>query len=405
MRMRKYVAVASAALLGAGLLTSCSGQTGGDASAVELYVFGYDAGVDAWADETSAAFDALDLGYTLNITVVPANDLQQTLTTRLQGGTPPDISSSPTAWLPSFAGSLRDLSGVLSAETADGIDPTVAAQATIDGKLVAAPYGTSTRGLYYNTDAFAAAGIDQAPATWDDLIADGLAAKQASGLDSGIAIQGKGNETFAAWFPYVYWSFGGDFGTGNTIEIDQNTCETSMQLLQDMVLTDKVTQANPASSDLPEIQDAFISGTTAMTVSGPWLLGSLEGKSFGVAPLPAGTTQSTLAVADAWATFTDGKASDKQVGEVLEFLLSPEIEVPFLQARGFLPSMTRDFADPAFQTDELKQFVDALPTAKFAPLSDQWAQLQALGETEMQSLYLGESDAATVCGNLISSLG
>lgn len=405
MRIRKYVAVASAALLGAGLLTSCSATESGDAPSVELYVFGYDAGIDAWADDTSAAFDELDLGYSLNITVVPANDLQQTLTTRLQGGTPPDISSAPTAWLPSFADSLRDLSGILSEETTAGFEPTVIEQATYGGKLVAAPYGTSTRGLYYNQDLFDAAGVDGAPATWEELVADGLAAKEASGLNSGIAIQGKGNETFAAWFPYVYWSFGGDFGTGETIDIDAKTCETSMQLLQDMVLTDAVTQANPTSSDLPEIQDAFIAGTTAMTVSGPWLLGSLEGVNFGVAPLPKGSTQSTLAVADAWATFSGGAASDEQVGEVLEFLLSQEIEVPFLKDRGFLPSLTRDFADPHFQSAELKPFVEALSTAKFAPLSGQWAQLQALGETEMQSLYLGESDPATVCGNLISSLG
>lgn len=399
MRMRKYIAVASAALLGAGLLTSCSASTGGDAPAVELYVFGYDAAIDGWADSTSAAFDDLDLGYSLNITVVPANDLQQTLTTRLQGGTPPDISSSPTAWLPSFADSLRDLSGILSEETAGGFEPAVGEQATLDGKLVAAPYGTSTRGLYYNTDL-----IDGAPATWDDLIAAAKAAKAEGGLSSGIAIQGKGNETFAAWFPYVYWSFGGDFGSGDTIEIDPQACETSMQLLQDMVLVDQVTQANPTSSDLPEIQDMFISGSTAMTVSGPWLLGSLEGKSFGVAPLPKGTTQSTLAVADAWATFTGGKASDEQVGQVLEFLLSPEVEVPFLQERGFLPSLTRDFADPYFQSEQLKPFVDALPSAKFAPLSDQWAALQALGETEMQSMYLGESTPEAVCANLIDSL-
>lgn len=405
MRARKYIAVVSAALLGAGLLTSCSAGDAGEAESVELYVFGYDAAIDAWADTTSAAFNDLDKGYSLNITVVPANDLQQTLTTRLQGGTPPDISSSPTAWIPSFADSLRDLSTVLTPETADGFEPTIAAQATYDGKLVAAPYGTSTRGLYYNEDFFAAAGIDGPPATWDELIASAKAAKAASGLSSGIAIQGTGNETFAAWFPYVYWSFGGDFGSGETIEIDAQKCETAMQLLQDMVLVDGVTQQNPTSSDLPDIQDSFISGGTSMVISGPWLLGSLADMNAGVAPLPKGTTQSTLAVADAWASFTGGKASDEQVGEVLEFLLSADVEVPFLQERGFLPSLTRDFANPYFQTDDLKPFVDALPSAKFAPMSEQWAQLQALGETEMQSMYLGETTPAAVCGNLVDSLG
>ena len=141
-----------------------------------------------------------------------------------------------------------------------------------------------------------------------------------------------------------------------------------------------------------------------MTISGPWVLGALTDINAGVAAIPAGTTQSTLAVADAWTSFQGSSASDEQVGKVLDFLFSTEIEVPFVKDRGFLPSLTRDFADSYFQSEELKLFVDALSTAKFVPMSDQWAQMQVIGETEMQAMYLGEATPEQVCTTLSDSL-
>jgi len=403
MRARSCLALAAVAAVGAGTLAGCSADPG-ETPDVSIYVFGYDSGMDQWVEDTTAAFDDLDLGYSLDITVVPPNDLQQTLTTRLQGGTPPDITSAPTAWIPAYADSLRDLSTILSPDLAEGFAPTVEEQATFDDRLVAAPYGTSTRALYYNKDLFAAAGIDEPPATWDELISDAQAVKASSGLDAGIGVQGTGNETFAAWFPYVYWSFGGDFGTGDTIELDPDACLSGLEVLDDIVRGSAVSQPNPTSSDLTDIQDSFASGQTAMTISGPWLLGSLGDLSAGVAPIPAGSTQSTLAVADAWTSFAGSTASDEQVGQVLDFLLSSDVEIPFLQGRGFLPSLERDFTDPAFQGEEFAPFVQALDTAKFAPLSDQWAQFQVTGESAMQSLYVGDQTPEQVCATLADSL-
>ena len=418
MMLRRFGASAGAMLLSVALIAGCATETestdsGNEAAPapqadlgdVTLYIFGYDPGVEQWATDTSAAFEALNLGYGLEITVVPANELQQTLTTRLQGGTPPDISSAPTAWVPSFADNLRDLQGIVSEEISGGFPDSVAAQASFGGKLVAVPYGTSTRALYYNADHLAAAGFDAPPATWDELIEIATAAKATNGLDAGFSIQGMGNETFAAWFPYVYWSFGGDFGTGDTITIDAAACQAGLEVLNDIVNGAQVAQPNLTASDIVNIQDSVAGGQSAMTISGPWFLGGVADLPVEVAPVPAGTTQSTLAVADAWISFTDGAATDEQVGTVLDFLLSAEQVIPFLQGRGFMPSLERDFSDPAFNSGSIATFIAALETAKFVPLSEQWAQLQVLGESEMQLMYLGEKTPEAVCTTLIDSLG
>jgi multiple sugar transport system substrate-binding protein len=418
MMLRRFGASTGALLLSVALIAGCAAESGssdpaGDAAPapqaaledVTLYIFGYDPGVEQWAADTSAAFDELGLGYALKITVVPANELQQTLTTRLQGGSPPDISSAPTAWVPSFAANLRDLQGIISDEIATGFPDSVASQASFGGKLLAAPYGTSTRALYYNADFLAEAGFTGPPATWDELIDMAAKAKASNDLSAGFSIQGMGNETFAAWFPYVYWSFGGDFGSGDTIEIDATACEAGLDVLNKIVNEAKVAQPNLTASDIVNIQDSVAGGQSAMTISGPWFLGGVADMPVGVAPVPAGTTQSTLAVADAWISFTDGAATDEQVGTVIDFLLSAEQVIPFLQGRGFMPSLERDFSNPAFNSGPIATFIAALETAKFVPLSEQWAQLQVLGESEMQLMYLGEKTPQAVCTTLIESLG
>jgi multiple sugar transport system substrate-binding protein len=418
MMLTRFGASTGAVLLSVALIAGCTANTESsdsvegatpppqaELSDVTLYVFGYDAGVEQWAADTSAAFDELDLGYGLEITVVPANDLQQTLTTRLQGGKPPDISSAPTAWVPSFAANLRDLQGIVSDEISGGFPDSVASQASFGGKLLAAPYGTSTRALYYNADFLTAAGYDSPPATWDELIEMAGAAKEANGLNAGFSVQGMGNETFAAWFPYVYWSFGGDFGTGESIEIEPAACEAGLEVLNDIANGAKVAQPDLTASDIVTIQDSVASGQSAMTISGPWFLGGVADMPVEVAPVPAGSTQSTLAVADAWISFSEGAATDEQVGAVIDFLLSVEQIIPFLQGRGFMPSLERDFSDPAFNTGPITTFITALETAKFVPLSEQWAQLQVTGESEMQLMYLGEKEPEAVCQTLINSLG
>ena len=369
------------------------------ANSVDLDVFGYDAGVQAWADSTSKAFNALNKGYTLKITVVPANSLQQLLTTRVQGGDPPDISSMPTAWIPAFAAAnaITDLRSSLSSSFLATFNKNLLNGSMYNGKLDSLPYGSSTRALFYNKDEFTKAGLSGPPKTWDELIADSTKLVSSKAAKYGFALQGTGNETFAAWFPYFYWSYGGDFGTGAKTNIDQTACVAAMTELNKMVNVAKVTQPNPTSTDTPQLQDLFTSGQAAMTIDGPWLVAPSKGIATGVAAVPAGTTQSTLGVADGWTEFAKGKASKSQDAEVLNFLLSAPIENPFLVGRGFLPTIDASFSDPAFTGPTTKPFVDALAGAKFAPLAPDWTTLADKGGKAMQTMYVDGKSPTQVC--------
>lgn len=380
-----------------------SSQAGGNT--VEITIFGYDDGVGKWVEATTAAWKKGNHGYDIHFTIVPPNDLQQQLTTRARGGNPPDISSMPTAWVPSLADAkvLRDLGPMLGDTELKRIEPNLLKNSRFGGTQWVLPYGSSTRALYYNKEAFQKAGVSNPPKTWDEIFLIGPKLKQANNGMSVLSIQGKGNETFAAWFPYVYWSNGGTFGDDVKLAIDQPACTKSLDTL-DRLVKGGLTQKDPTGSDITDIQDTFTAKKTAMTISGPWLLASAEKIGAGVAPLPAGSTQSTLGVIDGWSSFAKGKASEDQVKTVLTFLMSKEIELPLLQGRGFLPVQADLFSDPSFTKPNLKPFLDSLKSAKFAPLNAAWAQLQVTGTTELQAMYTGDKKPADVCQALEHSL-
>ena len=73
-------------------------------------------------------------------------------------------------------------------------------------------------------------------------------------------------------------------------------------------------------------------------------------------------------MADGWGVFSKAKASASQIKQVLEYVMSPPVENPFVEGRGGLPTIQASFSLPAFNTPTVAPFVKLLSKAKFAPL-------------------------------------
>lgn len=102
-------------------------------------------------------------------------DLNAVLTTRLEGGNPPDVAVLPgPGQMAEFAraGRLVALDGVLdTAALGEQYAQSWRDLATVDGQLYGIFLKAALKGLiWYNPKAFAAAGY-QVPGTWDDLLA------------------------------------------------------------------------------------------------------------------------------------------------------------------------------------------------------------------------------------------
>jgi multiple sugar transport system substrate-binding protein len=378
-------------------------QENGASATIHMDVLGYDTGVPAWANKTMSGFDASHSGLKLQITVVAPDQLDQLLTTQVEGGDPPDISSLATAWMPAFvqANALVNLRTVLPASFLATFNKTLLSGQVYNGILGTLPYGSTARALFYNKTEFSKAGITSPPATWPQLVSDAAKIQSSHVAPYGFALQGTGSETFAAWFSYLYWSYGGDFGSGAKLQIQNGACVAGLTQLNDLVNVKKATEPDPTTYNITQQEDAFDSGRAAMTITGPWLNGLATGHvNFGVAPIPAGTTSTTLGVADGWGVFTKAKASPSQIKQVLEYIMSPPVENPFVEGRGFLPTIQASFSLPAFNTATVAPFVKLLSKAKFAPLSAKWTTLNDQGGKDLQGLYVNGTSPKQVCSAL-----
>lgn len=144
-----------------------------------------------------------------------------------------------------------------------------------------------------------------------------------------------------------------------------------------------------------------------MTITGPWLIGMLESEApdidFAVAPLPKGTTSSTLNVQDAYVLFEGGNTA--AAAEFARFLFDPEIADQFVEEQGMLPVLTEGFNAPRYQEGPLKAFVEMLPTGKFVPNDPNWLTLSDVGGRELQAMYTDGKTPEAVCAAIAVAAG
>lgn len=116
----------------------------------------------------------------VNVVVQPWANRDEQLTTAIAGGKGPDVVYLIPDQIPGYAanGSLADVSGLISGDKSD-FRPSAVNALSYNGKLYAVPLLMSATTLLVNKKAMAAAGITQAPRTWDDLLADAPKLKQA----------------------------------------------------------------------------------------------------------------------------------------------------------------------------------------------------------------------------------
>jgi raffinose/stachyose/melibiose transport system substrate-binding protein len=128
----------------------------------------------ALADEFMAAHP----GVTINITVLENEAFKERLPSVMQAGDPPDLFQSwggGPLWTYGEAGLLRDITPELDANDGEWRN-SFSSQAALnlfgtDGQQWGVPWNFGGVGVWYNTDLFAQAGIEQTPATWTEFLA------------------------------------------------------------------------------------------------------------------------------------------------------------------------------------------------------------------------------------------
>ncbi|MDT0183928.1 extracellular solute-binding protein [Microbacterium sp. ARD31] len=200
----KKILVASATLaIGALALSGCAGGSGDSADGQSMTLWHNSTtgpGQEFW-EQTVADFEAENPDVTIEIQSLQNEELDGKLQTALNSGDAPDIflqrgGGKMAAMVE--AGQLKDLTDVLS-DTATSEIPEGSFRAnTIDGSVYAMPVAVLPGGIFYSQDLFDEAGIEETPATIDEL-EDAVEALKATDV-APIALGGKDAWPAAHWY-------------------------------------------------------------------------------------------------------------------------------------------------------------------------------------------------------------
>ena len=157
---------------------------------------------DRFTGETGIAIDMQTLGW---------DDIRtKIVTSTLAGSAPADVTEVDWSWVGQFgaAGWYEPLDGVVSAALRQ--DAPTEKIFTFDGKLIAMPYNNDYRVLILNAAQTKKAGIDKAPTTLDDLMADAKTVKAKAGVTYPIGLPLSATEGSATAWYLLTKAFGGE---------------------------------------------------------------------------------------------------------------------------------------------------------------------------------------------------
>ncbi|MBU3155443.1 extracellular solute-binding protein [Clostridium estertheticum] len=207
----------------------------------------------------------------LKVTTYPYTDMHNKLLVAVKSGVgAPDIADIEVGQFPNFTKGtpqLADLSDIVAPEKANFI------QSRLDlyskgGKVYGLPTHVGTTVAFYNKDLFKKAGVDYTKIkTWDDYTAAGKIVKAKTGKYMGYLSQ------TANWeFSLMVGQQGSDvFDKSGNVTLDNPVAVKSLQLLHDMVFTDKIAAISPGGQpDTEEGYGAFNKGGAASVIMPFW---------------------------------------------------------------------------------------------------------------------------------------
>lgn len=199
------------------------------------------------------------------------------------------------------------------------------------GQLMGIPYELSTWQLFLNVDEFKLAGLDpvkDAPKTWEQFyaLAEKLHRKDASGntIVKGYQLPfGSAHGWYLIIFEPMLWQQGGNVFDANQMSaIDSEATRRAFDMWDtlhnklDAGSTSSITGTNP-------IDYEFANGLSAMSVAGPWALGSLmnvakeKGKDslfeYTVVPLPQVDPNKKFVAMNSWGWFISAHSQKKDL--------------------------------------------------------------------------------------------
>jgi multiple sugar transport system substrate-binding protein len=368
-------------------------------SGTVTYWTGYNADPEftTLTEEVIPAFNKLYPNVKIDAQAIPYDDLRQKLLTGIAGGQTPDILRADIIWVPEFAelGALAKLDELMPdfATLKDRFYPGPLATNFYQGNYYGLPLDTNTRVVFYDKTVFQAAGISEAPKTFEDVTADCAKIKALGRADTYCFAEGG----TGAWnvLPWI-WSAGGaitdpDY-TKATGYLNGAGSVAAVTMLRDMLkdgsLSPSILGGGLATSDaIGKDQAGFI-------VDGPWMPPIFQAQypdlQYDLAPFPSGPGGSISVVGgEDIVLFQQSKNKEAAlafmrfaIGEEAQLMMGKTGQMPVLQ------SLTGNPELPAY----FSVFQQQLATAQPRTPSPAWPKIDDAINTAVQQVLRGEKE-------------
>ena len=378
-----------------------------------------------WAPETVAKLEAAASAYSaanpatkVTVRAVPFGDLLTTLRSSGGGAGGATIAGIYDAWLPDLSkdGLVSPVPDAIAADTKANWPAGVIAAASIGGTLYGIPNEIDVYALNYNKKLFAAAGIADAPKTWDEFLA---AAEKLTDKSKGQQGFGMINSWAAGVlhpFSSLLVSNGGDLVVDGKPTLDTKQATETFALYEKLIksgFTDPAMATADANTTGPFL-DSFVSGKTGMIIMANWWESALKagmGEGFAdiaTAPIPVGPSGDVpRSISYSWMTVVNAQATaDEQTAawDFLAWLNGPQSGPngasamgDILMSMGILPSRNSDVV--AFQSTLdgdpfLKGYVETLANAKGFPVVRGGQEFSEALQQQLEAIQFGQASAA-----------
>lgn len=316
----------------------------------------------------------------IKVSYIPDEDFKKQLALAMAENTMPDIAlvdSSDFQFLHNMK-PFAELTGEIS-ELGDYL-PQALEPCTIDGKIYGQPFGVNCTALFYNKEILEEYGCE-VPSNWQKFRE--TAKKISSSSISGFAITALSTEESMYEFLPILWSMGGDIH-----KINDAASVQAFEFLNEMEQEGSLSRQS-ISLTMGDLTNQFIQGKIAMMFNSSMAIDSIEEEApnleFGVAPIPEGESQVTVAGGEILAVADNSNKEDAV--KFLEFLAESKRMKEYIDEFGFL-APRQDIMEQQFQEEPEKQkFIELYKNARIREQSTTWPQISlSLADTLRQVL-------------------
>src|SRR3954468_17602844 len=300
MRISRLATLLTAAMASV-LLVACGSNSGsssssksGDTVTLNWFMWsGSDVEKNAWlhvADMVTQKYPNIKIKFE----TAPFNDFWTKLTTQAASGNAPCVIGLQGQRAPQFGNLLVPLDDYMSKAGIKASDyvPSITKGLQYKGKQVALPYDVGPFVMFYNKDAFKAAGLKEPAIGWTtaEFVADAKALTKPPKY--GFWAQSDPG----ALMPFVLSESGqAAVNASGELDMDNPAWHAGAQFYTDLVSKDKVAAPIPSANSSTAAANQFLAGNAYMALDGPWdLINARQQAKFkvGIAPMPAGASGS-----------------------------------------------------------------------------------------------------------------